>query len=40
MVLRNTILYSKACITPMAAFFGGVLAQEVVKFTGKYSPLK
>ena len=24
----------------MAAFFGGVVAQEIVKFTGKYSPLK
>lgn len=24
---------------PMAAFFGGVVAQEVVKFTGKYQPL-
>lgn len=25
---------------PLAAFFGGVVAQEVVKFTGKYQPLK
>ena len=24
----------------MAAFFGGVIAQEIVKYTGKYSPLK
>jgi len=24
----------------MSAFFGGIVAQEVVKFTGKYSPLK
>lgn len=24
----------------MAAFFGGIIAQEIVKFTGKYSPLK
>ncbi|KAA0160933.1 hypothetical protein FNF31_04005 [Cafeteria roenbergensis] len=24
----------------LAAFFGGVVAQEVVKFTGKYSPLR
>ena len=23
----------------MAAFFGGIIAQEIVKFTGKYSPL-
>lgn len=25
---------------PQAAFFGGVIAQEIVKYTGKYSPLK
>lgn len=25
-VIRNTALYSAACITPMAAFFGGVVA--------------
>ncbi len=23
----------------MAAFYGGVIAQEIVKFTGKYNPL-
>ena len=40
MVIRNVVLYAQACISPMSAFFGGVLAQEVVKFTGKYSPLK
>jgi ubiquitin-activating enzyme E1 len=39
-VLRNTVQYSRACISPMAAFFGGVIAQEIVKYTGKYSPLK
>jgi len=39
-IVRNATLYSRACISPMAAFFGGVVAQEIVKFTGKYSPLK
>ena len=39
-VVRNTALYSKACISPMSAFFGGIVAQEIVKHTGKYSPLK
>tara|TARA_B110000285_G_scaffold232829_1_gene304937 strand:- start:771 stop:929 length:159 start_codon:yes stop_codon:yes gene_type:complete len=24
----------------MSAFFGGIVAQEIVKFTGKYTPLK
>jgi ubiquitin-activating enzyme E1 len=39
-IVRNAALYSRACISPMAAFFGGVIAQEIVKYTGKYSPLK
>jgi ubiquitin-activating enzyme E1 len=39
-IIGNASAYSRACISPMAAFFGGVVAQEIVKFTGKYSPLK
>jgi len=32
-------LYAGAELQPMAAFIGGVLAQEVVKCTGKFTPL-
>jgi hypothetical protein len=39
-VVHNAAAYSIACISPMAAFFGGLVAQEIVKYTGKYSPLK
>ena len=39
-IVFNSVSYSKASISPMSAFFGGVVAQEIVKFTGKYSPLK
>ena len=39
-VIHNASAFSSACISPMAAFFGGVVAQEIVKYTGKYSPLK
>ena len=39
-VIDNATSYSSSCISPMAAFFGGVVAQEIVKYTGKYSPLK
>jgi ubiquitin-activating enzyme E1 len=39
-VIRNASAYSSSCLSPMAAFFGGVVAQEIVKYTGKYSPLK
>lgn len=40
--LEKTVLkvarYGKSSLSPMSAFFGGVVAQEVVKFTGKYTP--
>jgi ubiquitin-activating enzyme E1 len=36
----QTAIYSGCSISPQAAFFGGFLAQEIVKFTGKYSPLQ
>ena len=32
-------LYAGVEVQPLAAYFGGVLAQEVVKVTGKYTPL-
>jgi ubiquitin-activating enzyme E1 len=39
-VVRNVATFAPSSISPMAAFFGGVVAQEIVKYTGKYSPLK
>jgi ubiquitin-activating enzyme E1 len=39
-VVKKVALFSRCMICPMAAFFGGVVAQEVVKFTGKYTPLR
>jgi ubiquitin-activating enzyme E1 len=39
-VVKNTALFATSSLSPIAAFFGGILAQEIVKFTGKYSPLK
>jgi len=39
-IVRNVSAYSTCCITSMAAFFGGFIAQEIVKYTGKYMPLK
>jgi len=33
-------MYADCSISPMAAIFGGIIAQEIVKFTGKYSPMK
>lgn len=39
-IIKNTAAYSSSSITSMCAFFGGFIAQEIVKFTGKYMPLK
>lgn len=39
-VVRDAARFATACLSPIAAFFGGIVAQEIVKFTGKYSPLK
>ncbi|CAI2378865.1 unnamed protein product [Moneuplotes crassus] len=38
-IFSNASRYSSASITPVASFFGGVVAQEIVKFTGKYTPI-
>jgi ubiquitin-activating enzyme E1 len=39
-VFDKAVKYSSCSISPMAAFFGGIVAQEIVKYTGKYTPLK
>ena len=31
--------HSAASISPAASFFGGIVAQEIVKYTGKYTPI-
>ncbi|KEP60324.1 UNVERIFIED_CONTAM: ubiquitin-activating enzyme E1 family protein [Hammondia hammondi] len=38
-LVANVAAYAQCQISPMAAFVGGVIAQEVVKFTGKFTPL-
>ena len=38
-VIGRACRYGDACISPVAAYFGGIVAQEVVKFTGKYTPI-
>uniref|UniRef100_K3X0A2 E1 ubiquitin-activating enzyme n=1 Tax=Globisporangium ultimum (strain ATCC 200006 / CBS 805.95 / DAOM BR144) TaxID=431595 RepID=K3X0A2_GLOUD len=39
-VVKQTALYAAVELHPLAAFYGGVIAQEIVKFTGKFTPLK
>ena len=39
-IIKKVAAYSSCSITSMCAMFGGFVAQEIVKFTGKYMPLK
>ena len=39
-VVRNLSLFSRAQVSPVASFWGGIVAQEIVKFTGKYTPVQ
>lgn len=39
-VLENVVNFAACDISPMAAFLGGVVAQEVVKFTGKFTAVR
>lgn len=32
--------FAKAEICPMTSYFGGIICQEVVKYTGKFTPLQ
>ena len=38
-ILNSTVEYASVELQPIAAFIGGVLAQEVVKCTGKFTPI-
>ena len=39
-IVQQTAQFSRCSITSMSAFFGGIVAQEIVKHTGKYMPLQ
>jgi ubiquitin-activating enzyme E1 len=39
-VIKNVARYASCSITSMSAFLGGFIAQEIVKYTGKYTPLR
>ena len=38
-VVMNVIRWSAANIQPICGFFGGIIAQEIIKATGKYIPI-
>lgn len=39
-VIEKVSLYSRSQISPLASFWGGIMAQEILKLTGKYTPLR
>jgi len=39
-LVKNIARFAAAQTSPHAAFFGGIIAQEVVKYTGKFMPLR
>lgn len=39
-LIRNICQFAITETAPFSAFWGGIVAQEVVKFTGKFSPLR
>jgi len=39
-IVTKAASFATSSLVPQCAFFGGIIAQEIVKFTGKYSPLK
>ena len=38
-IILNIANWAKSEISPICSFLGGVVAQEIVKFTGKYTPI-
>lgn len=39
-VVRRVARFSRRSLSPLCALFGGLIGQEVIKSTGKYTPLK
>ena len=38
-LVSNLVKHARAQISPSSSFWGGIVAQEIVKRTGKYTPL-
>lgn len=38
-LVNNIIKFSKASLPPQCSFLGGILAHEIIKVTGKYTPI-
>ena len=38
--VKKCAMFASCSIVPQAAMFGGIIAQEIVKLTGKYTPIR
>jgi ubiquitin-activating enzyme E1 len=38
-IIENIAKWSRSQVVPVTSFLGGVVAQEIVKYTGKYTPM-
>ena len=38
-IIRSIAMWARCSVSPVTAFAGGVVAQEIIKFTGKYTPI-
>lgn len=39
-LVQNVAFFAETQISPVSSFWGGIITQEVVKMTGKYTPLR
>jgi len=39
-LVQNVAFFAEAQISPVSSFWGGIITQEIVKLTGKYTPLR
>ena len=39
-IAQNISNFARAQISPLCSFWGGIICQEIIKFTGKYTPLR
>jgi ubiquitin-activating enzyme E1 len=37
---RRLALFARCQLTPFSSFWGGIVAQEIIKYTGKYGPIR
>lgn len=39
-LVESVAKFAETQISPICSFWGGIIAQEIFKFTGKYTPIR